>query len=193
MGDLDRPAGERWVTMSNALTRAGHGLTLAEKRIVASAVSKLDSRRALPPGEVPRTRITAAEYAETFEVDLNTAYEQLQSAAKQLYKPLDHVLRTRAQAQRQAAAADAGANALGGVGEVPGRRGLGRTGVVAGSAAPPPACAASSPATNPAGQRPALGLFLEAPRTADALRVHRLGRGHHRGLQSLDGRATEPQ
>jgi plasmid replication initiation protein len=85
-GDIARPSGERWVTMSNALTRAGHGLTLAEKRIVASAVSKLDSRRALPPGEVPRTRITAMEYAETFQVDIDTAYEQLQDAAKQLYK-----------------------------------------------------------------------------------------------------------
>ena len=78
--------GSRLVTMSNALTRAGHGLTLSEKRIVASAVAKLDSRRALPPGEVPRTRITAAEYAETFGVDLDTAYDQLQDAAKQLYK-----------------------------------------------------------------------------------------------------------
>ena len=57
-GDVERPAGERWVTMSNALTRAGHGLTLAEKRIVAAAVSKLDSRKALPPGEVPRTKLT---------------------------------------------------------------------------------------------------------------------------------------
>ena len=84
----DQPGqpGERLVTMSNALTRAGHGLTLSEKRIVASAVAKLDSRRALPPGEVPRTRITAAEYAETFQVDLDTAYDQLQDAAKQLYK-----------------------------------------------------------------------------------------------------------
>jgi len=85
-GDLERPAGERWVTMSNALTRAGHGLTLAEKRIVAAAVSKLDSRRVLKPGEVPRTRITAMEYAETFSVDLDTAYDQLQAAAKALYK-----------------------------------------------------------------------------------------------------------
>jgi plasmid replication initiation protein len=84
--DVERPAGERWVTMSNALTRAGHGLTLAEKRIVAAAVSKLDSRKALPPGEVPRTRVTAIEYAETFKVDMDTAYDQLQAAAKQLYK-----------------------------------------------------------------------------------------------------------
>lgn len=83
--DVERQPGERWVTMSNALTRAGHGLTLAEKRIVAIAVSKLDSRRQLPPGQVPRTKITAAEYAEVFGVDLDTAYDQLQSAAKQLY------------------------------------------------------------------------------------------------------------
>ena len=83
--DLERPAEDRWITMSNALTRAGHGLTLAEKRIVASAASKLDSRRVLKPGEVPTTRITAAEYAETFKVDLDTAYDQLQAAAKTLY------------------------------------------------------------------------------------------------------------
>lgn len=82
---VERPAGERWVTMSNALTRAGHGLTLAEKRIIATAVSTLDSCRVLKPGEVPRTKITAAEYAEAFRVDMNTAYDQLQAAAKQLY------------------------------------------------------------------------------------------------------------
>lgn len=81
----ERETAERWVTMSNALTRAGHGLTLAEKRIVAAAVSKLDSNAPLRHGEVPRTRITAHEYAETFQVDINTAYEALQSAAKQLY------------------------------------------------------------------------------------------------------------
>ena len=83
--DLARPAGERLVTMSNALTRAGHGLTLAEKRIIGAAVSKLDSRKAIGPGEVPTTRITAHEYAEAFDVDPVTAYEQLQDAARQLY------------------------------------------------------------------------------------------------------------
>ena len=81
------PAGQRWVTMSNALVRAGHGLTLSEKRIVATAVSKLDSRGPVPaPGDVPRTKITAAEYAEMFDVDPDTAYRQLRSAAKQLYQ-----------------------------------------------------------------------------------------------------------
>ena len=82
--DLERPAGERLVTMSNALTRAGHGLTLAEKRIIAAAVSKLDSQRPLGPGEVPRTRITAAEYAELAECGMPTAYEALRDAAKAL-------------------------------------------------------------------------------------------------------------
>lgn len=82
---LDRPAGERWVTMTNALTRASHGLTLAEKRIVIAAASKLDSTRPLPFGEVPTTRITAAEFVELYGVDSNTAYEQLQEAAKHLY------------------------------------------------------------------------------------------------------------
>jgi len=84
--DVERAPGERWVTMSNALTRAGHGLTLAEKRIVAAAVSKLDSTRRIRPGDVLRTKITATEYAEAFGVDLNTAYDQLKSASKQLYK-----------------------------------------------------------------------------------------------------------
>lgn len=86
-GDLDRPAGERWVTMSNALTRAGHNLTLAEKRVVMMAVSKLDSMKVMRPGEMlPSVKITAAEYAETYQVDPNTAYEALQGAAKNLFE-----------------------------------------------------------------------------------------------------------
>ena len=80
------PDGGRWITMTNALTRAGHGLTLAEKRLVMTAVAKLDSRRSPKPGEAPATRITAVEYAETFNVDLDTAYKQLQDGAKQLYQ-----------------------------------------------------------------------------------------------------------
>jgi len=83
---LERPAGERWITMSDALTRAGHGLTLAEKRLVMIAVSKLDSVRAPRPGEMlPSVRISAAEYAEAGQVDMRTAYEALQAAAKNLF------------------------------------------------------------------------------------------------------------
>jgi plasmid replication initiation protein len=72
------------ITMSNGLTRAGHTLTLAEKRIVMLAVSKLNPLKPIP-GKPPCTKITAAEYAETFNVNMNTSYEQLQSAVKQLY------------------------------------------------------------------------------------------------------------
>jgi plasmid replication initiation protein len=89
--DVDNPErhpGGRWVTMSNALTRAGHGLTLAEKRIVMLAVSKLDSAKIMRPGEVlPSVKITAHEYAEAFGLDPNSgvAYEALKDAARSLY------------------------------------------------------------------------------------------------------------
>lgn len=83
--NIDRSAGERWVTMSNALIRAAHGLTLAEKRVIAWAVATLDSRQVLEPGEVPTTRISAMDYAKEFGIDNATAYEQLQDAAKSLF------------------------------------------------------------------------------------------------------------
>lgn len=83
--DLQRTPGERWITMSNALTRAGHGLTLAEKRIVMMAVSKLDSAKPFNNHEPLRTKITAAEYADECTININTAYDQLQSAAKHIY------------------------------------------------------------------------------------------------------------
>ena len=76
------------ITMSNALTRAGHTLTLAEKRIVMLAVSKLNPLKLVPAAasvSPPCTKITAIEYAETFDVDMDTAYRQLETAAKHLY------------------------------------------------------------------------------------------------------------
>jgi plasmid replication initiation protein len=83
---LEHPAGERWVSMTNALARAGAGLTLAEKRLVMAAVAKLDSRRYPQPGECPCVKITAAEYAETFGVSSDMAYKALRSASKALFK-----------------------------------------------------------------------------------------------------------
>ena len=75
--------GRRWVTMSNGLTRAAHGLTLGEKRLIALAITKLDSRKGTNDGL--KTRIHASEYAETFGVDEATAYQQLKLAGKALY------------------------------------------------------------------------------------------------------------
>lgn len=82
----ERDTKENWVTMNNALTRAGHSLTLSEKRLVMMAVSKLDSRSALPKGSVPTTRITATDYAEAFGVSMDTAYNQLAAAGEALFK-----------------------------------------------------------------------------------------------------------
>jgi len=86
---IDRPAGDNWVTMSNTLTRAGHGLNLSEKRLIMMGVSKLDSLKFKKNEEmkgVHRTKITAKEYAECFDVDINTAYDQLKSGADKLYE-----------------------------------------------------------------------------------------------------------
>lgn len=77
--------GGNLVSMSNALTRAAHGLSLAEKRIVLSAVAKLDSRTPPMLDPCPLVRITAAEYAETFGLDMDTAYDQLKEGGKNLY------------------------------------------------------------------------------------------------------------
>lgn len=81
----EHPTGKRWISMSNALAKAGHGLSLSEKRIVFAAMSKLDSYKPVYPGDVPITKITALEYAEIFDVSLDTAYDQLQAASKVLY------------------------------------------------------------------------------------------------------------
>lgn len=83
--DPNRDAGQRWISMTNALNRASHGLTLVEKRMIASAVAQLDSKRNPRPGECPVVRLTAAQYSETFGVDIDVAYEQLQTGAKHLY------------------------------------------------------------------------------------------------------------
>lgn len=76
--------GRRWVTMSNALIRAAHGLTLGEKRLVALALAKLDSRKGANDGL--KSKIHAAEFAESFGIDERTAYEQLKGAGKALFR-----------------------------------------------------------------------------------------------------------
>ena len=85
--DVNAPVAEKNVNMSNALTRAAHSLLLAEKRVIAACISKIDS---LPAGSVAlkgawTVRLSAAEYAETFEVSLDTAYTQLKAASENLF------------------------------------------------------------------------------------------------------------
>lgn len=79
-----KPNADRCVNISNALTRSAQSLTLAEKRLVMLAVSKLDSYKPATP-ENMAVKITAAEFSDEFGVSLNTAYDELQSAGKQLF------------------------------------------------------------------------------------------------------------
>lgn len=86
----DTPIEERFVSVSNALTRGAQGLSLSEKRIIALALAKTDSVPAkdliLSQRNGWQVRLTAGEYAETYDVDLNTAYEQLKYSARALLK-----------------------------------------------------------------------------------------------------------
>jgi plasmid replication initiation protein len=72
--------------MDNALTRAGHSLSLSEKRLVALALTKTDSRSAVPVDGTVTVRIGALEYAREFGISDEAAYVQLRAAAKALMR-----------------------------------------------------------------------------------------------------------
>ena len=79
------PTSKLQISMSNALTTAAQGLSLAEKRVMMYAVAKLDSFQAdggTPAGTV---KIVAHDYAEQFNVDPDTAYMQLREAGKGIF------------------------------------------------------------------------------------------------------------
>lgn len=81
---------DRNVTMANHVMRASHGLTLPEKRMIAAALAKSDTTdgRALTDERFWTIKLSASEYAETFAVTSDTAYEQLQLAADGLLSRL---------------------------------------------------------------------------------------------------------
>lgn len=86
------PVEERFVSMSNALARGAQGLSLSQKRIIALAMAHTDSlpARDLMAGQMQgwKVRLLAHEYAEAFDVDANTAYEQLKAGSHSLLKCL---------------------------------------------------------------------------------------------------------
>lgn len=80
---------EMQVNMSNALTRSAHSLNLSEKRIIAACIAKTDQMPSMDDVKQRGAwlvRLSAIDYAATFDVDLNTAYEQLQAGAENLFK-----------------------------------------------------------------------------------------------------------
>lgn len=87
----DKPLAERYVSMSNALARSAQGLTLSEKRVVALALAKSDSKSAADKTRAAfsggwTVHLTAEEYASEFGLSAVVAYEQLKSAADNLLK-----------------------------------------------------------------------------------------------------------
>lgn len=76
---------DRTVNMSNALVSSAQALSLREKRVMALAVSKLDSMRH-PGANAPKVRIEASEYAELADIALNDAYKELAEATENLRK-----------------------------------------------------------------------------------------------------------
>ena len=77
------------VSMSNSLTRAAHSLNLSEKRLIALGLASTDSvplkLLALSANSGWKIRVTAQEYAETFDIEPCTAYTQMQDASKKLF------------------------------------------------------------------------------------------------------------
>jgi plasmid replication initiation protein len=74
----------RSVSMSNTIVGAAHALNLSEKRLISTAMAKLDSMAKRAPTKP--IRITAVEFAECFNIDETTAYEQLNKATHNLYE-----------------------------------------------------------------------------------------------------------
>lgn len=76
--------------MTNLFARSAQGLKLSEKRVVALGLAKTDSMStkdlALAGREGWRVRLTAQEFAETYDISSDTAYEQLKQAGDDLLR-----------------------------------------------------------------------------------------------------------
>lgn len=80
----------RIISLTNALARSAHGLTLIEKRVLFCAIAKIDNRKYDPQsyanGMLFRSTLHANEYAESFDVPLQNAYIQMRDAADKLLR-----------------------------------------------------------------------------------------------------------
>jgi plasmid replication initiation protein len=87
--DPEAPLGDKNVNMSNALARACHSLSLAEKRIIAASIAQTDSipaqKLVLGVNQGWKVKLEAMDYARIFDLDADTAYNQLQEATKTLF------------------------------------------------------------------------------------------------------------
>ena len=84
MGDIVKKSKEydlsnRNVVISNYITRSAQTLNLVEKRILMAGIAKLGGVN----GEI---KLTAQEYADTYDVDMSTAYRELKNTVNSLMK-----------------------------------------------------------------------------------------------------------
>lgn len=67
------------VVIANVVSRSAQSLTLAEKRILMAGIARMG-------GTNQRVKITANEYAETYDISLDTAYSQLKTAVENIFE-----------------------------------------------------------------------------------------------------------
>lgn len=75
---------EVFVSMSNLLVRASHGLSLAERRILMLAISRLDPKKKYTDN--PLVRVHASDIVNLAGVTPQTAYEDGRNGQKRLYE-----------------------------------------------------------------------------------------------------------
>ncbi|WP_020397264.1 replication initiation protein [Thiolinea disciformis] len=72
------------IKISNLLTRAAHGLSLPEKRILMIALGKIDGEKVYNTN--PVARVHASEIAEIGGIDIKTAYLEARNGQQKLYE-----------------------------------------------------------------------------------------------------------
>jgi plasmid replication initiation protein len=72
------------VTKSNALIQASYKLSLNEQRLVLACVAQLDGRKPLPKDNL--FTLSAADFAKTYNLPIDQAYEALNEASQSLYE-----------------------------------------------------------------------------------------------------------
>jgi plasmid replication initiation protein len=70
------------IIKSNRLIEAGYKLSLQEQRVILYCIAKINSKDKL---ENKTFRISAQEYADTFDIKLNNAYKELKQVIDNLY------------------------------------------------------------------------------------------------------------
>ncbi len=97
---------KREISMSNDLARSSQSLKLSEKRTIALAMIKTDSIHIADAVDAKSkggwiVKVTAAEYAEVYGVERDTAYTQLKASAKSLtLRKVKYFIRTKSGLQK---------------------------------------------------------------------------------------------